>query len=206
MSLSPSVAELAQAAEAIGIPVSDDQAVDLWRFEALLRDRAVDLGLVAEGDRGRIRERHVLDCLRAKAAVGPHDGEAYDLGSGAGLPGIVVAVARPDLRMTLVEARRRRVAFLEFAVAELGLSNVRVRHARVEDLSEPGDLCFSRAFASLEGAWRAARRLLRPGGRLVYFAGEGAGTPGVLPDDASSCLVVEPVLESSGPLVIMTRQ
>ncbi len=177
-------------------------------FEALLFDRAVGLGLVAEGDRDRIRERHLLDCLRAATTLVPTDREAYDLGSGAGLPGVVVAIVRPGVRLLLVEARVRRVAFLELAVAELGLSNVRVLHARIEDVKGPADLCFARALAPLEGSWRTARRLLRPGGRLVYFAGaravaQGTGTPLM---GASACLVLEPVLESSGRLVIMTRQ
>jgi 16S rRNA (guanine527-N7)-methyltransferase len=192
----------------MGVPVTDGQAATLARFEALLLNRAVDLGLVAEGDRNRIRERHLLDCLRAATTVVPTDREACDLGSGAGLPGVVVAVVRPAVHVVLIEARVRRVAFLELAVAELRLSNVAVRHGRIEEMKDLADLCFARAFAPLEESWRAARRLLRPGGRLVYFAGargvaRGIETPLV---GASACLVLEPVLESSGRLVIMTRQ
>jgi 16S rRNA (guanine527-N7)-methyltransferase len=190
----------------MGLEVSDSQAATLADFETLLEARAVGFGLIAEADRGRLRERHVLDCLRAAATVGPEDREAYDLGSGAGLPGVVVAIARPELRLTLVEARLRRVAFLELAVSRLGLSNVLVRHARVEDLTRPVGLCFARAFSSLEASWRVARRLLRPGGRLVYFAGDRWTLPNELLEGASSCLATGPVLESSGPLVIMTRQ
>ena len=208
MSLSPDAAELSSAALGIGVPVTDGQAASLAAFETLLSERAVDLGLVAKGDRHRIRERHLLDCLRAASAVVETDREGYDLGSGAGLPGVVVAIARPGLRVVLLEARARRVAFLELAVAELRLSNIAVRHVRIEEAEGPADLCFARALAPLEESWKAARRLLRPGGRLVYFAGaraeaQGTDTPLV---GASACLVLEPVLESFGRLVIMTRQ
>ena len=206
MSLSPSALELVGAAKTLGLPVSVPQAETLSRYEGLLRGRGVDLGLIAEGDRGRIRDRHVLDCLRAAAVVRSEDRVAYDLGSGAGLPGVVVAVARPFLRLILVEARLRRVAFLELVASELGLPNVSVLHARAEGLKDPADLCFARAFSSLDESWRIGRRLLRSGGRLVYFAGEGACVPDEPPEGAGSCVAVGPMLESSGPLVIMTRQ
>src|SRR3990172_7871353 len=119
-------------------------------------------------DPDRLRRRHVLDCLRAASVVSSQDLDAYDLGSGAGLPGVVVAIARPDLRITLVEARRRRAAFLELAAQQLHLENVTVAAARLETLIEPVDLCFARALAPLPRAWTLAEPLLRPGGRLVY--------------------------------------
>jgi len=185
--------------------VTAEQAGRLLTFERLLRDRAIPMGLVAESDEPRLRERHVLDCLRAAAAVGDA-ASAYDLGSGAGLPGIVVAVAAPALKVALVESRRSRVSFLELAVEELELANVRVIPLRVELVAEEVDLCFARAFAPLPAAWASAARLLAPGGRLVYFAGsesEGADIPG----DARLLEVrTSPVLERAGPLVIMARQ
>src|SRR5204862_348601 len=93
------------------------------------------------------------ECLRAQDRARRPDGDAYDLGSGAGLPGIPVAIARPYLRITLVDAQRRRVAWLEMVVEELGLTNAVARQARVEDLRDPVDVCLARAFAPLERSW-----------------------------------------------------
>ena len=194
----------AQAGE-LGVGLEEPQLVTLLAYERLLEERAVPMGLVAEGEVGRIRVRHVLDSLRAASPLaGARD--AYDLGSGAGLPGIVVAVARPDLRIELVDSRRRRVAFLELAVAELGLSNVGVLGVRAESLTEPVDACLARALAPAARAWELAEPLLRPGGRLLYFAGRGERS-----EDLSARMPVvdvlsTPVLESAGPLVIMARQ
>jgi 16S rRNA (guanine527-N7)-methyltransferase len=192
-------------ASALGVEVSTDGLRRLARFESLLRERAVPLGLVAESDSDRLRERHVLDCLRAVTAVRGTDTLAYDIGSGAGLPGLVVAVARPSLEVRLIEPRRSRVAFLELAIERLGLSNASILEHKVEDVVEPADLCFARAFAALPEAWSAAMPRLRTGGRLVYFAGARAPTP-ALPAGAVSVRSVEtPVLESAGSLIIMTR-
>ena len=184
----------------------DADALDrLRRFERLLIERAVPRGLVARSDRDRVRERHVLDCLRAVAAVEPSDRTAYDMGSGAGLPGLVVALARPRLHVRLVEPRSARAAFLELAVEALTVPNAEVVAGRIEDQSEPADLCFARAFAPLGRCWDLARSRLRRGGRLVYFAGASSETIGDLPEARAVRVVEDPVLESPGPLVIMTR-
>jgi 16S rRNA (guanine527-N7)-methyltransferase len=201
---SPELDALMVASEALEVPLTASQADRLLRFERLLADRAIPMGMVARSDRARLRERHVLDCLRAAAEVGDA-ASAYDLGSGAGLPGLVVAVAAPELRIGLVESRRRRVSFLELAVDALGLTNVEVRAGRMEELSERVELCFSRAFAPLGSAWSAAEPLLSDSGRLVYFAGNE--TPPELPPYTRILAVrTTPVLESAGPLVIMGRQ
>jgi 16S rRNA (guanine527-N7)-methyltransferase len=175
----------------------------LLAYEGLLRERAIPAGLVSRDDAPRLRERHVLDCLRAATEVRSLDRLALDLGSGAGLPGIVVAIACPGLHVRLVDSRRRRVAFLELAAADLGLDNVQVHQARVQSLDAEADLCFARALAPLEEAWRLASRLLASGGRLVYFAGVGFDAASVRgPVDVRPA---PPVLESAGPLVIMAR-
>lgn len=196
----------AQAVE-LGATLDDQQLAKLLAYERLLEERAVPMGLVAESDAGKIRVRHVLDSLRAAAVLAEaHD--AYDLGSGAGLPGIVVAVARPELRIGLVDSRRRRVGFMELAVTELDLPNATVYGVRAETLTGPVDACLARAFAPLTRAWNTAEPLLGPGGRLVYFAGARERTEDLDLGVGSSVVEVlrTPVLESSGPLVIMARQ
>jgi len=198
---------LVDSASGLGIDLDGDQAEALLSFELLLLDRAIPLGLVARRDRTTVRERHILDSLRAVLALETMDTDALDLGSGAGLPGIVVAIARPSLRVGLVEARLRRAAFLELAVERLGLPNVSVLARPAGRLEGVADVCFARALAALPEAWELARHLLRPGGRLVYFGGQGFREPDQMPQDASSLRVLRtPALASSGPLVIMTRQ
>lgn len=216
-------------ARSLGLSLPDRADDRLRRFEELLRTRAVPLGLLGESDVDRIWERHVLDSLRAAGAVRGGDRLAFDIGSGAGLPGLVVAAVCPGLDVWVVEPRRRRVAFLEVAVEDLELENVSVVPTRIEDVSQPADLCLARAFAPLPRAWRLALPHLRPTGRLVYFMGGGdallnEARPGAGSDrdaiqpsglaervaaltGARSVEVLEtPVLESAGPLIIMTPQ
>ncbi len=198
-------ARLLRQASSLEVILTDRQAQQILAFEGLLRDRAIPSGLVAEGDAERLRERHILDCLRAAVTVRAGDSDAYDLGAGAGLPGLAVAVACPSVLVCLVEPRRRGVAFLELAIERLGLPNAVVVRARAEELERPADLCFARALAPLGACWRLAERLLRPGGRLVYFSGSELAGPPVV-GGASAELLRTPALESAGPLVIMARQ
>ena len=200
--------ELKRQASALGADLDEERAQRLIAFERLLLERAIPLGAVARSDAGRIRERHILDCLRAAPHVRTA-GFVYDLGSGAGLPGIVVAIALPDVRVVLVDRRANRAALAELAVQELGLPNADVLARPVEELAEPADACLARAFAPLGRSWASAERLLRPGGRLVYFGGQdtvGAGPPSVPDGAVLEAVVRTPVLESAGPLVIMAPQ
>jgi 16S rRNA (guanine527-N7)-methyltransferase len=196
---------LTSAAAASGVNLSEAVAEQLVAYEQLLAVRAAELGLVARSDLPRVRERHIVDCLRATLAVGPDDRFAVDLGSGGGLPGMVVAIACPDLTVTLAERRQNRGAFLELAVRELGVRNARVAVGPVKELSPGSDLCFARAFADARGSWEAAQRILGPGGRLVYFAGAGTAKAEI-PEDARVEILPPPPFASGGPLVIMSRQ
>jgi 16S rRNA (guanine527-N7)-methyltransferase len=189
----------------LGLSLGPDQLEQLGSFESLVRSHAIPLGMVASADESRLRERHVQDCLRAATVVGSADGSSYDLGSGAGFPGVVVAIACPTLDVTLVESRRPRAAFLQLVVEKLGLANARVAGVRVDALTEPVDLCFARAFTRVAKAWKAAEPLLVPHGRLVYFAGERFESR-ELPKDVVSTIVTTSALARSGPLVIMSRQ
>jgi 16S rRNA (guanine527-N7)-methyltransferase len=194
----------AQAAD-LGVLLDPPQISELRRFEELLARRAIPLGAIARSDWARLRERHTLDSLRAVPVVEGVD-EAADLGSGAGLPGMVVAIALPRIRMLLIERRPQRAAFLELAVEYLGLSNVAVVAGRVEEVPDDVDVALARAFAPIEEAWARAREILRPDGRLVYFAGAETGTPEPPAGSVIQAVLRTPVLESAGALVIMTRQ
>jgi len=188
----------------LGVALSDEQVGLLGRFESLLRERAVPLGFVAAADESRLRERHIWDCLRAASVIRPDERTGYDLGSGAGLPGLVVAIACPWLEITLAESRRPRVAFLELALERLSLPNARVQAGRVQDLDDKVDVCLARAFANAVSSWRIAEPLLAPGGRLVYFAGQGADS--LQRSNGPVVSLVASTLARSGPLVIMSRQ
>ncbi|HEX6262522.1 MAG TPA: 16S rRNA (guanine(527)-N(7))-methyltransferase RsmG [Actinomycetota bacterium] len=185
----------------------------LDEYEELLRSRALPMGLIAASDAENLRERHIDDSLRATQAFREDDARCFDLGSGAGLPGIPLAIALPGREFVLIESRRRRAGFLELAIDLLKLENVRVLPDRVESVGErvragrtaPADLATARAFASLERSWRAAAPLLRPGGRLVYFGGRGLEDPVGAARSAGVDGEIS-VLDSSSPLVIMGRR
>ena len=198
---------IVQTASAAGVALAGEAVDRLVDFANLLRTLGVDLGLVARADADRIVERHVSDSMRAAGVVADGDRTAADLGSGGGLPGIPVAIARPDVTVFLLESRARRVAFLELACERLGVGNGTPVRTRVEDADVRAlDLCFARALAPLPRAWSLALPLLRPGGRLVYFAGQHADVAAAESLDAAAVHVVRaPSVASGGPLVIIGR-
>jgi 16S rRNA (guanine527-N7)-methyltransferase len=200
---------LAAAVRRLGLSLYARAIERLVTFLGLLEDRAIPLGLVGESDRPRLYERHVLDCLRPLAVLRPSDHRLIDMGSGAGLPGIVMACARPNLDIVLVDSRRRAGAFLEAAVDALRL-DADVRMERLEDVEDQADVCTARALAPLPRAWELAHRLLAPGGRLVYFAGGGLGDPEAAAEAATvpcspTGLEVRRLIASSPPLIMMVR-
>lgn len=192
-----------EAAAALGVTLDEGAIARLEDYEALLRDRALPMGMVARSDEERLRERHLLDCLRA-APLLPDEGTVADFGSGAGLPGIVLAIARPDLRFVLVEVRRNRAALLEEAGE--GLANVSIHPRRLETFREQVDACMARAFGPPAVSWAAAERILGRDGRLLYWAGRTFDTASDTPDGVQVRLFRAPSLARSGPLAIMTRQ
>nr|MBA2464642.1 class I SAM-dependent methyltransferase [Nocardioidaceae bacterium] len=102
-------------------------------FITLLAGVGVERGLIGPREASRLWERHLLNCALLGEAI-PLGMDVCDVGSGAGLPGLVLALNRPDLRVTLVEPLRRRTDFLDEAVRALGLRNVTVRRARAQEL------------------------------------------------------------------------
>jgi 16S rRNA (guanine527-N7)-methyltransferase len=144
-------------------------------FAALLVTEGVTRGLIGPREAPRIWERHLDNCavLSEKIDMGA---SVVDVGSGAGLPGIVLAVVRPDLHITLVEPLARRTAFLTEAVTELGLSSaVTVVRGRAEEVRlEPADVVTARAVAPLDRLARWCLPLAAVGGRVVAMKGSSA--------------------------------
>jgi 16S rRNA (guanine527-N7)-methyltransferase len=184
--------------------LSPAQRASLGLYEELLRSRAVPRGMVAASDSGHLHDRHILDSLRAVPYIS-EQADVVDLGSGAGLPGLPIAVVRPDLAVTLTEPRQARAAFLELAVERLQLGNVTVFPMPAEELAPGVDVCLARGFGNAARTWEVARVLLNPQGALLYWAGRSFPQAETLPG-AAVRTVGESTLESGGPIVIMTRQ
>ena len=162
---------------------SEPAAASLLFGEQLELARAFTANLVAQGEeRGligplelpRIWSRHILNCAIVSSLLRP--GLVGDVGSGAGLPGLVLAIARPDVRFVLIEPMERRVAWLNEQVAELGLTNVTVLRDRAEDvrLAERLDQVTARAVSAFRKLIPLTAPLVRDGGELVLMKGAGA--------------------------------
>jgi 16S rRNA (guanine527-N7)-methyltransferase len=164
----PPAPPLAQGVFAARLPLAE-------RYAALLADAGVVRGLIGPREAPRLWERHLLNCALLTDLL-PDGTDVCDIGTGAGLPGLVLAVRRPDLRVTLVEPLLRRTTFLEEAVQELGLDRVEVVRARAEELH--GDREFSvvtsRAVAPLDRLLDWSMPLVRQGGALLAMKGSSA--------------------------------
>lgn len=145
------------------------------RYAELLATAGVERGLIGPREAPRLWDRHLLNC----AVVAPLLAEGAtvaDIGSGAGLPGLVLAIARADLSVTLVEPLLRRTSFLEEAVVSLGLTNVEVIRGRAEGLhgKRSFDVVTSRAVAALPKLLAWSLPLVRRGGEVVALKGSSA--------------------------------
>jgi 16S rRNA (guanine527-N7)-methyltransferase len=161
--------------------VVESQLTAYW---ALVRKWAPRIDLLAPGDVGRFRKRHIEDCLRLRPLLRElPEGTAVDVGSGAGLPGLVLAIAAPRRPWRLLEPRGRRAAFLEEVVRELGLANVQVSPITAEEAaSDPAlrgahVLAVARALAPPHKSFGLLRPLLSSLGIAVVFVGKNAQIP-----------------------------
>jgi len=187
----------------VGVPLSSGQEALLGRYEDLLRTRAARSRMIAASDLARLRSRHVLDALRGASLIPAGASLVYDLGSGAGLPGIPIAIAMPGLRSVVSERRRSRAAFLELVVDELELENVSVHSGLAEDLPHGADACLARAFGRPARCWSVAEPLLAPRGALLYWAGRETA---IRLENVRTQAFFTPALADAGPIVMMTRQ
>jgi 16S rRNA (guanine527-N7)-methyltransferase len=144
------------------------------RYVDILSSRGIEWGLIGPRERERLWDRHVLNSV-ALADLIPQGSAVADIGSGAGLPGIPLAIARPDLQVDLVEPLLRRATFLTQAVDELGITDrVRVVRVRAEDHRETYDLVVARALAPLDRLIRWCDPLRSPGGTILALKGRSA--------------------------------
>jgi 16S rRNA (guanine527-N7)-methyltransferase len=149
-------------------------AAALASYAELLATEGVVRGLIGPREVPRLWDRHLLNCAVVERVI-DRGAVVADVGSGAGLPGLVLAIVRPDLRVTLIEPLLRRTTFLEEVVEALGLENVTVTRSRAEDLREASfDVVVSRAVAPLGKLAAWCLPLCRPEGRMVAMKGSSA--------------------------------
>jgi 16S rRNA (guanine527-N7)-methyltransferase len=152
------------------------------RYASLLATDGVLRGVIGPREAGRIWDRHLLNCAAIERAL-PHEAYVIDVGSGAGLPGIVLALVRPDIHVVLVEPLLRRTAFLSDILDRLGIgSRIDVIRGRAEEIAarptmfhvKPADVVTVRAVAALDRLAAWCLPLLAVGGRLVAMKGMSA--------------------------------
>ena len=179
--------ELLRAAAQLGLPLEAATADKLLGYLALMQRWNKVYNLSALRDPAEILTHHLLDCLAVLPSLRRHaQGRALrilDVGSGGGLPGVVLAIMQPDWSITCVDAVAKKASFVRQVAGDLGLPNLRAVHARVEAMPAAAvfDLVISRAFASLVDFTNWSRERLAPGG--VWLAMKGRA-----PDDEAAAL------------------
>jgi 16S rRNA (guanine527-N7)-methyltransferase len=151
------------------------------RYASLLVTDGVVRGLIGPRESDRIWDRHILNCAVVAPLI-PDQARVIDVGSGAGLPGVPLALARPDLSVVLVEPLARRASFLEEVVEALGLDRTTVVRSRAEECRSPrsanyvspADVVTARAVAPLDRLAGWCLPLVAPGGRLLALKGDAA--------------------------------
>jgi 16S rRNA (guanine527-N7)-methyltransferase len=203
---------LAAGVTALGVDIDPTAQAKLLAYLALLDKWNRTHNLTAIREPARMVTHHLLDAL----AVLPHlpdtsELRLLDVGSGGGVPGLPLAIARPRWRVTLLDSNRKKAAFLRQAVAELEVNNAEVVAARVEDFAPEVrfDVAISRAFSDLVAFAKAALPLVRPGGSIVAMKGtypreELAALPPTIRVVAVPSVTL-PALGVARHLVLMTR-
>ncbi|MBL8430002.1 MAG: 16S rRNA (guanine(527)-N(7))-methyltransferase RsmG [Dechloromonas sp.] len=185
-SLSSGLAEL-------GIALPEETQGKLLAFRDLLLKWNKTYNLTALRDPAQAISHHLLDSLAILPHIGP--GPLLDVGSGGGLPGIPLAIAKPELSVSMVDTVQKKTTFLQQAVIELGLKNVTVHHARVEEMHGQYTQISSRAFAEIGLFISLTRHLLAPNGRWLAMKG-------VRPDDELKALPADISVEAIIPLTV----
>ena len=177
---SPHRARLLDAAKQLGLALSDSEADQLLAYLVLLQRWNSTYNLTAVRDPDRMLSQHVFDCLAVMAPLRRHlTGTAaapprlLDVGSGGGLPGVVIAILNPTIDVSCVDTVGKKAAFVQQVAASLRLRNLHSQHARVEQLKAPPfDVITSRAFASLADFVGLTRTLLAEGGAWLAMKGK----------------------------------
>ena len=177
------VDELATGATQLGVSLSEAQLDSLLQFAAMLLKWNQVYNLTAIRSPTEVLTHHLLDSMAAVEPLrrylgtqGLSEAAILDVGSGGGLPGIVLAIVCPELRVTCVDTVSKKAAFIQQAAIQLPRQviggRLASRHARVESLDTPFDVVCSRAFASLPDFTQWSRKALKPGGAWMAMKGQ----------------------------------
>ena len=156
---------------ALHLDPDDETLSKLVRFVELLAKWNRVYNLTAVREPQAMITRHILDSLVVLPFLAP--GRLLDVGTGAGLPGLPLAIAAPQLSVTLLDSNAKKLRFVRQAVADLGLRDTEVVQARMQEY-QPGrsfDMVISRAVASLDELYGQSAHLIRPGGRMLFMKG-----------------------------------
>ena len=143
---------------------------EIQAFAHFLTTAGIERGLIGPREGERIWDRHIFNCLPVTQLL-PEGTTLFDIGSGAGLPGIVIALARPDIQVTLIEPLERRVEFLKEATAGL---NIEVIRGRAQDVKKSAHYVTARPAAPLEKLKKMSWHMVKTGGALLAMKGESA--------------------------------
>jgi 16S rRNA (guanine527-N7)-methyltransferase len=143
---------------------------EIQAFAHFLATAGIERGLIGPREGERIWDRHIFNCLPVTQLL-PEGTTLFDIGSGAGLPGIVIALARPDIQVTLIEPLERRVEFLKEATVGL---NIEVIRGRAQDVKKSAHYVTARAVAPLEKLKKMSWHMVKTGGALLAMKGESA--------------------------------
>jgi 16S rRNA (guanine527-N7)-methyltransferase len=146
-------------------------------YQDLIHSWAGRINLISKGDRASIIEDHILDSLGPLDLV-PQTGSLIDIGTGAGMPGIPLAILRPMLQVTLLESVHKKILFLRAVKDRLELANVEILEGRLEELefSQKYDIVTLRALPKWESYLETIRGIIKPGGKIIYYKQRGLYT------------------------------
>ncbi|WP_225782058.1 16S rRNA (guanine(527)-N(7))-methyltransferase RsmG [Xenophilus sp. Marseille-Q4582] len=166
---------LLDGARALGVPLGESQVDRLLAYGALILKWNKVYNLTALRDPAAVLTHHLMDSLAAVpplTRVRPGETRLLDVGAGAGLPGVVIAILRPDVQVHCLDAVAKKMAFVQQVASELKLPNLRGVHARVESWTGAYDVISSRAFASLPDFFSGSRHLLATDGLWLAMKGK----------------------------------
>lgn len=156
------------------ITIPDRAIGKLIEYTSLIRKANRAINLISPRETGNLLERHITDSLcPLMLGVIEDAGSLVDVGSGAGLPGIPLAIAASNLNVTMVESIGKKARFIERAIGQLELVNAKVVRVRVENFTPQNDFdyCVCRAFSSITATLRLFMPLVKNGGRIIYYKG-----------------------------------
>lgn len=170
---------LVNGAKELGIDLSDKQVEQFMRYKILLQEWNEKMNLTAITEDQEIMTKHFLDCMTINKAIAMNTQKTViDIGTGAGFPGLVIKIAFPHLEVTLVDALKKRLNFLEAVISELALTGIKCVHSRAEDLGknkayrEGYDICASRAVANLAVLSEYTLPFVKINGYLIALKGQ----------------------------------